>query len=388
MRRLGLFVVIALAAILTIIAGGLSGVPASSYQHGDFLQFWLQPRALVAAASPYDPVWWAAEHVQLGVAPLFPEAVYPPYDALFFAPFALLPLGYAAAAWLAVQVLLVAFTTVALARRIALPAHRAVAIAVVAGSQAAWLLVVGGNVTGFLFAALGAAYLAAVDRRPFRCGLFLGLLIVKPHPFVIVWLVALAFASRSERRAVIGGALTTSAPFVALTAVLHPSWYADWLPSALRLQDTAGSNATVWTAGRLFGASGPLIGAAGAVVLLALLAFLLLRARPSLGVALAAAIPVSIAVAPHGWSYDQLLLAIPLTLLIDRIGGRGVPARSLALAAIALGAVAVPWLLYTIAFRRGGEELSVITPIAAFAMIWFAVMPLYAGRTVIGGKRG
>ncbi len=388
MRRLGLFVVIALAAVVTIILGGQSGFPANSYEHGDFLQFWLQPRALAAGASPYDPVWWAAEHARLGVAPLFGEAVYPPYDALFFAPFALLPLGYAAAAWLVIQVLLVAVTTVVLARRIALPAHRAVAIAVVAGSQSAWLLVVGGNVTGFLFAALGAAYLAAVDRRPFRCGLFLGLLIVKPHPFVIVWLVVLALATRSERRAVIGGALTSAAPFVVLTAAVHPSWYADWLPSALRLQDTAGSNATVWTAGRMFGLSGPLIGTAVAVVLLALLAFLLLRVRPPFDVALAAAIPVSLAVAPHGWSYDQLLLVIPLMLLIDRIGALRVPARSLTLAALALGAVAVPWLLYAIAFRRGGEELSAITPIATFAMVSVAVLPLYAGRTVIGGKRG
>jgi hypothetical protein len=35
--------------------------------------------------------------------------------------------------------------------------------------------------------------------------------------------------------------------------------------------------------------------------------------------------------------------------------------------AFAFACVAVPWILYVLAFRRGGEELSVITPIAVFA---------------------
>jgi len=32
-----------------------AGVPGATHRDGDFLQFWLQPRALLEGASPYDP---------------------------------------------------------------------------------------------------------------------------------------------------------------------------------------------------------------------------------------------------------------------------------------------------------------------------------------------
>ncbi|HVR88234.1 MAG TPA: glycosyltransferase family 87 protein [Candidatus Limnocylindria bacterium] len=369
MRRAGFIGATALSAVAMFIAFGATGMPASTYRNGDFLQFWLQPQALGADVSPYDPVWWAVMHARLGIHPLFPQAVYPPYDAIVFLPIALLPLAYAAAAWLVGQLVAVGAVALLIARRIGVRGQRSVFLAVVAGFQSVWLLVVGGNVTGFLFAALGAAYIAALDRRPFRCGVLLGLLVAKPHPFVIVGLAALACATRTERRGLVLGALATAAPLIVLTAVLHPSWYVEWLPSALGLQGTGGSNATIWTIGRTFGSQSPLAGAAIALALIAALAVWLRRARPSLGVAIAAAIPVSLAVAPHGWSYDQLQLLIPIAFVLDRIGTLPSRARAIALTAIALGASTLPWLLYVVAFRRGGEELSVLTPIAVFAAV-------------------
>lgn len=239
--------------------------------------------------------------------------------------------------------------------------------------QPLWLLVVGGNVTGFLFAALGGAYLAALDRRIVRCGALLGLLVVKPHPFVFLAFAVLACAERAERRALVLGVLATAGPLVAVTLLLRPSWYAEWLPAALGLQAAPGSNATVWTIGRLIGIEAPLLG--GVVALAVIVAFGIWsrRARPSLALAIAVAIPVSLAVAPHGWSYDQLQLLIPLAVLVDRIGGPGSPTRRAARAALVLGASALPWLLYLVAFRRGGEELSVITPLAALGLLLFVL---------------
>ncbi|MDQ6858200.1 MAG: hypothetical protein M3Z65_04315 [Chloroflexota bacterium] len=43
--------------------------------------------------------------------------------------------------------------------------------------------------------------------------------------------------------------------------------------------------------------------------------------------------------------------------------------RRLARAALVLAASAVPGFRYVIAFRRGGEELSVIAPLAVFAFL-------------------
>ncbi|MBI3521469.1 MAG: DUF2029 domain-containing protein [Chloroflexi bacterium] len=362
MRRAGIVVVGAIAAVVVL---GAIGVPADTYKGGDFLQFWLQPQAFFYGTSPYDPAWWARMHARVGVPPLFDEAVYPPYDAIAFLPLALLPLSYAAAAWLVAQLVAVAAVAVGLARRISDRAGRSVFLAVVATFQPLWLLVVGGNITGFLLAALGSAYLAALDGRIFRCGALLGLLVVKPHPFAFLAVAVLASVQRVQRRALVLGALATAGPLAGMTLLLRPSWYAEWLPAALGLQSAPGSNATVWTIGRVIGLEAPLLGGAVAIALIVAFGIWSRRTRPSLALAIAVAIPVSLAVAPHGWSYDHLLLLVPLSVLIDRVGSGSVTRR----AAVVLGACALPWLLYALAFRRGGEELSAITPLAVFALL-------------------
>lgn len=369
MRRALVIGVIAIAAAAAVIVLGAIGEPAATYQHGDFLQFWIEPHAFFEGASPYDPVWWAAVHERIGVTPLFAEAVYPPYDALVFLPLAAFPLSYAAAAWLVGQILAVAAVAFALARRIADPAARVVFLAIVVSFQPVWLLVVGGNVTGFLFAALGGAYLAALDRRPMRCGAFLGLLAVKPHPFVFVALAAIVLADRSSRRSLLEGALTTAGPLIAFTLLLRPSWYTEWLPAALGLQAAPGSNATVWTIGRLVGLEAPLLGGVAAIAVIAAFGVWARRTRPQLAAAIATAVPVSLMIAPHGWSYDQLQLLVPLAVLIDRTGDARSSISRAVRATLALGASAVPWLLYVIAFRRGGEELSVLSPLVVFALL-------------------
>jgi len=366
-RGLGIGVTAAAAVCAAGLLGAL-GVPANSYRNGDFLQFWVQPQALFEGASPYDPAWWAAIHARLGARPLFDEAVYPPYDAIAFLPIALFPLSSAAAIWLVAQLVAVAVTTRALARRISDRAGRSIFLAVVLGFQPLWLLVVGGNVTGFLFAAVGGAYLAAFERRIVRCGAFLGVLAIKPHPFVFLALAMFVSADRSERRALALGAFATAGPLVLGTLLLRPSWYADWLPAAFGLQSAPGSNATIWTIGRLIGREDPVIGAVVALAVVIAFGVWSRRARPALALGLAVAIPVSLAVAPHGWSYDHLLLLVPLAVAIDRIGMASVRRRG-SRAVLALAASALPWSLYLIAFGRGGEELSVITPLAVFVVM-------------------
>lgn len=381
MRRAGIVSVIAIAMFLAL---GGAGVPASTYRHGDFLQFWIQPQALVEGASPYDPDWWAAIHRRVGVRPLFVEAVYPPHNAFAFLPLAAFPLAYAAAFWVVAQLVAVAVVAVALARRISDRGGRSVFLAIVVSFQPLWLLVAGGNVTGFLFAALGGAYLAALDRRMVSCGALLGLLVVKPHPFVFLAVAVLVSAQRSERRALVLGAFATAGPLVAITLLLRPSWYVEWLTAASGLQAAPGSNATVWTIGRLVGVEMPVLG--GIVALAAIIAVGVWsrRARPSLALAIAVAIPASLAVAPHGWSYDQLHLLVPLALLIELIGPVS-PTRRAIRAAVVLGASVLPWLFYMIAFRRGGEELSAITPLLVLALLLVVLAwPRYRSSGVAG----
>jgi hypothetical protein len=95
------------------------------------------------------------------------------------------------------------------------------------------------------------------------------------------------------------------------------------------------------------------------------------RARPGTLHLVAGALPASVLVAPHGWSYDYIAL-LP-TLVAGVALASGARARGPALAAVALLAVVVPWALYVVATGRNGEDLSAIALIAAEAAIIAAV---------------
>ena len=360
-RTIAIAATILLAAAVAVAALGAIGWPARAYRNGDFTQYWLQPRALLDGGDPYDPRYWSAAHAAIGQLPESAQAVYPPHDAIAFLPLALLPLPYAAAAWIVAQLLLVSAALAILAWRLVPPARRAVFLAIGVSFQPVWLLAVGANVTGFLFAALAAAYLAARGHRLFRAGALLGLLVVKPHPFAIVAIALLIRCTWPERRRLALGALSTSGPLVAAALVLRPTWYAEWLRSALTLGASSRSNATAWTLGRVAGLpewSGPLV----AAIAIGGFGLWLVRARPSLARTMSGAIPISLAVAPYGWSYDQLQLLIPLAAIV------AAAARPARLALVAIIATALPWALYALAFQRGGEELSVITPLLVSAI--------------------
>ena len=360
-RRIAIAVVLAACAAVALL--GAIGWPASAYQDGDFTQFWIQPHALLdVGGDPYDTAWWAAAHTRIGQRPENAQAVYPPHDAIAFLPFALLPFPYAAAAWIVAQLVAVSLALWLLASRVLPRAGRGLFLAVSLGFQPLWLLAVGANVTGFLFALIAGAFLAVTERRLFLAGALLGLLVVKPHPFAFLAVALLVTASWPERRRVGLGALCTAGPLVGAAIALRPGWYAEWLGSAVALAASPRSNATVWTLDRVTGLpswSGPAV--AGLVI--GAFAIWFARTRPPLATTFIAAIPVSLAVAPYGWSYDQLQLLVPMAVALAATG------RLARRALIALVATILPWSLYALAFRRGGEELSVITPVLVFTLL-------------------
>jgi glycosyl transferase family 87 len=369
-RRAALAVAFVVTASAAVALLGAIGWPASAYRDGDFTQYWIQPQALIEDRDPYDGAWWAAAHERAGQRPESPQAVYPPHDAIVFLPLAALPLSYAAAAWIVAQLAAVAAALVLVGARVP-RAERGVFFGLAVSFQPLWLLPGGANITGFLFAAFATAFVAALDHRPVRCGAFLGLLIVKPQAFAFLAAAVLVIASWRERRALAQlarGALSTAGPLIALTFALRPAWYGEWIGSAIGLAGSPRSNATVWTLDRVAGlpsASGPVV-AALAITAFAAWAW---RTRPTIAMTMALGIPVSLAVAPYGWSYDQLQLLITLAVGLAAAATLAPRARAAALVALAVVAVPLPWSLYVLAFQRGGEELSVLTPLLTFGLV-------------------
>jgi hypothetical protein len=124
----------------------------------------------------------------------------------------------------------------------------------------------------------------------------------------------------------------------------------------------------------LYGAIGP---AGTWVALGAILAAAapLLRFDPRGDAALAVWLALSSVVAPYTWSYDHLLLLVPLVIGAGVVARRSRRGAVLLVVAGTLTLLVVATLLAVVAAARNLESFSAIVPIAIYAMIVWSVWP-------------
>lgn len=363
----------AVVAVLTVI-----GWPARDYRQGDFFQYWAGAHALLSGADPYDLGWWTRFHLAAGsrVAFAYPQPAggpawttpYPLWTLAAFVPFAVLPFSFASALWLVAQLGAVAAGLAALARTVLRtePRRDAVVLAAIAVAfQPLWLLPGNGNITGFVFAALVGSL--ALSARPLAAGGLLGALALKPQSVLVAALAVVAGAAPAARRRMVAGAAAVVAALSASSLALRPGWIGGWARSALALQSSTGSNATLWTLGRAVGV--PVVSFLAPLALLLFLIVWLRLRRPGPLLLVGAAVPVSVALSPHGWTYDQLHLLITVAVIVELLSRGSAAARAVALGGLAVVAVVVPWLLYAVAFARDSEDWSALVPVLLLASL-------------------
>lgn len=361
--------------LLALLLAAL-GWPGRSYWNGDHLIFWAGSRAVLAGVSPYEEAWWESlperegrPEIALPFRPSSGPAVttaYPLWTFIVFAPFGALPYDLAAAAWLTAQLAIVACGLAVLALALLERPRRDLPViaGIAAGFQPMWILVGNGNITGFLFGAVAGGLTALISGRPFLAGSLLGLLALKPHPFALLPLVVLFGAAQPAK--VVAGSVTTLGVLAALSFAVRPGWVGEWLPQLAAARTAGLSNATGATLDRIFAT--PL--APALAITLAVIAFIAWwrSPRPGLVAVFAGAIAVSLFIAPYGWSYDHLHLLIIAVVVVASLPGGG-RLRIAGLVLLAIVAGLVPWVLYAVAFSRGGEELSAVIPLLFFMLL-------------------
>lgn len=342
----------------------------------DFSGYWAGGAALAGGADPYDPATWRATVDRLGTqAPDTAVYGYTPWVALAMT--ALAPLGLASAAWLW-MIATVAAAVIALRAllRELLPGdallHGAVGLALFVSQPAIHSLVLG-QWSFLLLAALAVVVLQLRKERPLPATLAALAFLAKPQLFVLttaglIWRAARGGDAAARRWVAIAGTLALGV--VALSTAVLPHWIGAWLthvapvrisrpatlPSAL--SDLAGSP-----------------GAIGGYVLIAALVILAARYPARSDASLAAWLAVSSAGAIYSWSYDHLLLLVPITLAGAALQARrGPQARRLVLAALGVMVLAAP-LFYALAVVRQRESFSVAVPLAIAVLILVALRP-------------
>lgn len=341
----------------------------------DFAGFWSHGRAVLLGADVYDPAQWRRVAPMLADIPRTHEMSVPsyfPWATLFIAAFAVLPLGVAAWLWMLLG-LVAAIVGMRALLRAYVPGRPAVHAAFGAAllfSQPMYHAVTLGQWSPLLFGAVCAIVLALRAGRPRLASLPVPLLLMKPQLFVFAGLGILYGATRSRvfRRAV-PFAVIVAVATIALGWIVFPDWIAGWtneIPAARTSRSAVLSSAL----GQLIGPVGILL----AYVLILAAALVVARIPAATDRSLAAWLALSSAGAIYSWSYDYVLVLVPLVITAGVLAARGDErgARGLALATAFAGIVIAP-VFYAIAVMRHDETFSVLLPIAAFAAVLLLV---------------
>lgn len=333
----------------------------------DFSGFWLGAHASVIGVDPYAASEWRPLVTTLGVHDAeTPVYDYFPWVALVLLPLGFLPVESAAWIWMVLTVTVGAIGLRALLRAYlpGRPLEHGVFGAALLGTQPGFHAYVLGQWAPLLLGAVCAGVLALRADRPVRAGVASLAFLLKPQIFVFA---ALRFAAH---RGVAKVAIVAGALVVALATARYPDWIGAWVGSVGPARLARNASLPV--------ALGDILGSAGAVLgYLLILAGVALASRFGVrGTAsLAIWLALSSAGAIYSWSYDHLLLLVPIALTGSVLGAHG--ARHTR--AVTFGALAVLFVLspvfYGLAVARHRESFSAVIPLIVFLLLVVALWP-------------
>jgi hypothetical protein len=348
----------------------------------DFSGFWAGPRAVLAGVSPWDPAHYPAARIAFDTQRDDAMVLnYMPWTVIALLPLGLLPLEIAAWLWMGLSMICAALALRALLREF-LPgravAHGALGLALFAG-QPGFHTIVLGQWALLLMSAVAAIVLSVRAGHARRGGLAALALLAKPQLFVwtALGLAIPAFFDARYRRfvafaIVIAGALVVSA------WLAFPEWFPAWI-SDIPARRTGRSAV-------LFSAFGQLLGTPGRVLAVAVVgAGLVLASRfvPGSDPWLAIWLALSSAGAIYSWSYDHVLLFVPLVIACGVLAAAG---RERASHRLAIGGALIFLLVspifYAIGVWRRDETFSIAVPVAFFLAIAWSLWPYRRGALI------
>jgi hypothetical protein len=346
----------------------------------DFSSFWMAGKLILQGKSPYDMAAWGAgfRQFELGFL-LTPVFLYPLPLALLLAPLGYLPFLSAYIVWVALTQLMIIASLAILLSLETNPRAKLFFIPLVIGSilfRPTILTLTQGQLSGlFLFALAWIAFLWQKGKW-FWGGCLLGLLALRPNLGVILIILVGLWLLLNKNWTALCGALV-SGIFVLISGLIYdPAWVIQYLHvGSNKLAETFGGSPTVWGLGALIShnhTTATLIigGLAGLLILFGFLRSILpahATLRPVSVLALAAA--VTLLITPYTWTYDQLLLVLPLSTLILAMDRRGV--RFPLTASVFLGIDVLVVALLFLDVMMQVEIWNVLIPLVVFGLcLW------------------
>jgi hypothetical protein len=369
--------------------------------HFDFVALWSAGRALAQGLSPYDADATAAIQSPAGYSrDFYSPFYYPLWTALLFVPLGLLPLPWAATAWLTANQVMLLAALWSIARGMgwqpSLPLLGLTTLCCVVFHP---LLVtfLDGQLAILVLLLLSVVYnlLHMEDRiaTGLAAGALLALTMVKPQLALTIIPALLASLAVRRRWAGIAGFALLVAAMVGASRLLIPGWFGDWTRDRAHHVRSSRAVPSLWgVAYDLLPRYGLALAGMACVALLAWLVTLWWRHRQDdqAGLVLAITVIVGQLVSPYLWVYDQALLLFAFIVGMACLQAR--PGRTIWRAILCGWAVALPYLLYVWANLRGRATGNALLPLALagvlLSMSWRQLYPPTGARRRDGIQKG
>ena len=346
----------------------------------DFSSFWMAGKLILQGKSPYDIVAWGESFHQFELGFLLtPVFLYPLPLALLLAPLGHLPFLNAYIVWVALTQLMIIASLALLLCLETNPRKKLFFLPLVIGTilfRPTILTLTQGQLSGlFLFVLVWIAFLWQ-KRKWFWGGCLLGLLALRPNlGFILIILVGLWLLLNKNWTA-LGGTLVSGIFVLTAGLIYNPAWVIQYLHvGSNKLAETFGGSPTVWGLGALISHNHTtttlIIGClAGLLILFGFFRAILhahATLRPVSVLALAAG--VTLLITPYTWTYDQLLLVLPLSAVILAMDRRGVRFPLTASVFLGIDVLVVALLFLDVVMQV--EIWNVLIPLVVFCMcLW------------------
>lgn len=221
--------------------------------HNDFMEYWSAARLTLAGRNPYDPATMNALQAAAGWTGPAIMMWNPPWAIPIVLPFALLPFRAGSLAWpvfLFSTVAISAFVGWRVLARSPQSARAAIALSLL--FPPSWFACMAGQISPLLLLGVTGFVWAVERKRDALAGVFLFLVLIKPHLLLLVLLAALVWCVRKRRSGVLLGAAAAAAVFGLSPLIWNP---AIWDQYVSRVAETTPEHFVTMTLGAVLRAA-------------------------------------------------------------------------------------------------------------------------------------
>ena len=386
-KRIG-FIFVILIPIFILVSVFSSKIYDARKQ--DFAAYWQAGHMILAGQDVYNSSEWIAERELRGTA-LHSEPTfhYPLPFAILFSPLALLSVQSAYTIWLFFeQVAILISILVLLSFYAARTGYLELfTIAGVFLLRPSFSVILNGQILSLLLLSVCVSILWFYNKRWLWGGFALSLLALKPSiglpilAFVGIWMLF-----RKQWNGILGIALGCVGLLV-IGMLVNPNWVIDYINiGGDSFSKYFGLHPTLWGAvDKIFIQDGRSLvaGATICLVIFSIEVYVLNRMRFSSEPldAFASILPAGLLIAPYSWSYDQILLVVPIIYLMSRIAS----SRGNRLAGLFLfGIVGLSIFLVLVAHVLHHDVLSFLNSFVVWIFVLLLMPRIASSRVYVG----